>query len=200
MVIRFIVFFVVVTIGNRALASDENHTSLFYKNDHLVALASELEWLTSMGLHQAIDDDHPHLMEIIKRFVEKGGDPNILDNGGQAVIHKLVEKDYVVPVRIILDKGKADVNIADFNGDTPLHLAVGKESIDMIHVLMNRGANPDLPNKAGQTAFDKALLQEDIQSVQLIFDKLVRRNIRNALSDYGVGLPLEFFFWGENGK
>ena len=56
------------------------------------------------------------------------------------------------------------IHLQDQNGDTPLHIAVRRGYIKTANLLLEKGADPDIPNKAGLTVFDLLHTQEHPES------------------------------------
>jgi hypothetical protein len=54
---------------------------------------------------------------------------------------------------LLLDKG-ASVNATNRDGNTPLHIAAFLCNEEIVRLLLQRGANPSLKNKRGETAVD----------------------------------------------
>ncbi|MCB9492932.1 MAG: hypothetical protein H6679_01505 [Epsilonproteobacteria bacterium] len=84
----------------------------------------------------------------------------------------------------------ADVHYPDADGNTMLHCACMSRSeigIDrvkaMIHTLVELGADPDIKNSAGQTAWDCIQDDDDEQILNFLDDKIVRRQKKRELLD-----------------
>jgi hypothetical protein len=58
----------------------------------------------------------------------------------------------------------AEVDRKDRWGNTPLTIAVTNQNHEAIHSLMRNGSNPNVPNKYGLTALDKAINNPSIQT------------------------------------
>ena len=70
-------------------------------------------------------------------------------------------------VRHLIERG-ADVNIANDNGDTPLMDAAYLGRNEILEFLLASGADPDLRNKRGQSALDKALSEGHARAADLL--------------------------------
>src|SRR6185369_4467555 len=70
-------------------------------------------------------------------------------------------------IAALVAKG-ADVNPRDTNGRTPLYMAVQYKDEHSVQALLDAGANPDIPDKDGQTVL--MLVETSPQSLML-FDR-----------------------------
>ncbi len=86
---------------------------------------------------------------ILKLLLEHKADPNAADRTGNT---PLIESgDGVDRINLLLDFG-AEIDKANNNGLTPLMRAAFNSATKVVHTLLERGANPDLTDKDGQTA------------------------------------------------
>lgn len=106
-------------------------------------------------LHYAADTnrwDPSAQAEMIEYLLSVGADPNALDGGGVAPLHRAVRTRSVAAVRALLDGG-ANARLPNRAGSTPLHLAVqttgrgGSGSLQareqqagIVRLLLERGA------------------------------------------------------------
>jgi hypothetical protein len=68
-------------------------------------------------------DDRAQL-EVVKRLLAAGADPDITDGEGQSALHQMVQVGHCVTARALLEAG-ADPNLRDESGKAALHYAVG---------------------------------------------------------------------------
>jgi ankyrin repeat protein len=100
---------------------------------------------------------------VIAYLIERGADPNALDNSGVAPLHRAVRTRSAAAVRALLEHG-ANVRAPNKRGSTPLHLAVqntgrsdsGAEEAkdqqrEIIAVLLEHGARPTDTDASGKT-------------------------------------------------
>ena len=133
------------------------------------------------AVHGALEANHPDLAGYLKRFIAEGGDPNVLDEEGRTLLHKMVEqKSDIALMEYLLNVG-IDVNIKDTrNSDTALHLAVAGDENEMVRLFLARGADPRILNDKGETAFDLAIANKNLENIQLIFDRIFRIWVRKG--------------------
>ncbi len=78
-----------------------------------------------------------------------------------------LKKNYTEVVKFLI-KHKASLNIINKYGDSPLHIAVSKKKYYITKILLSAGANPNLKNRAGETAVDVAKRLKDKVSIEVI--------------------------------
>ncbi|MDF2588004.1 MAG: hypothetical protein K0S41_1845 [Anaerocolumna sp.] len=95
--------------------------------------------------------------EMVTMLIDKGVNVNKQDINGYSPLH-FASQRYLVSIANILIQFGALVDILDNNGNTPLSDAVfyseGRD--EMITLLLSKGANKDLKNNYGISAFDLA--------------------------------------------
>ena len=106
--------------------------------------------------------------EVVAYLIEAGADPDALDNGGVAPIHRAVRTRSPLAVSALLSHG-ADPKLMNKSGSTPLHLAVqntgrsdsgSDEARDgqarIIALLLAHGARPTDTDAKGKTVTSAA--------------------------------------------
>ena len=101
--------------------------------------------------------------EVIAYLVAAGADPNVLDKGGVAPLHRAVRTRCSAAVGAVIESG-ADPRLMNKSGSTPLHLAVqntgrghsGSEAAKgeqgrVIALLLQHGARPTDVDAKGKT-------------------------------------------------
>ena len=79
---------------------------------------------------------------VIQNLMSAGADPKIVNAGGEAPAHIVVQIQDIQMMACFLDfLNKEDMNIKDFTGDSLLHYAAGCMDEDAIFKVMNAGAN-----------------------------------------------------------
>lgn len=141
------------------LRACKEHWSL---NDLRIILCSEIikeglkagDFMGRTPLHFAIEISPAP----VRLLLEAGADVNTLDNLDQNALHRVVQTVQRPEYRILLvdlfAEYDLDVNHQDCEGNSPLHLEVkryDRQSLGVVERLLSAGANPNLPNKKGQT-------------------------------------------------
>jgi ankyrin repeat protein len=97
-------------------------------------------------------------LEIVDLLLDHSADPNLLDADGDSPLYAaIVERQFAIAERL-LNRG-ADVNYQCKNTEhsTPLHTAASYGLGEFIQLLVEHGANPDLKDELGNTAYDYAV-------------------------------------------
>src|SRR6266446_2569097 len=108
-----------------------------------------------------------HRVEIVRRLLAAGADPNSTTNHRQSgPLHYAADgyingpdwnaKRQVKTIQCLLDAG-AEINAQDKNGAAPLHRAVRTRCAAAVKCLLKRGSDAKLKNKPGSTPFHLAV-------------------------------------------
>ncbi len=109
------------------------------------------------ALHYAVVKGYNNITQYL---LENGAEVDPIDNAGRTPLHYAsgaggaygVIGGDIGTAQFLLDKG-ANINTADKWGWIPLHYATRMRNKDMVELLVNRGADSNIPNKRGHTAF-----------------------------------------------
>lgn len=109
------------------------------------------------ALHCAVVKGHNNITQYL---LENGAEVDPTDNAGRTPLHYAsgaggaygVIGGDIGTAQLLLDKG-ANINATDKWGWTPLHYATRMRNKDLVELLVNRGADSNIPNKRGHTAF-----------------------------------------------
>jgi len=112
--------------------------------------------------------------EIIEYLLSKGANPNMKSDSGATPLMNNAKWGTKETVNLLLSAG-ANINEQDNIGNTPLIYAVNKNlsrdnnlRIDVVKLLIEKGANPNIQNKQGQTAFSIAASLGDNEVYQIL--------------------------------
>lgn len=112
--------------------------------------------------------------EIIEFLLSKGANPNIKSDNGMTPLMNNGKWGTKETVSLLLNAG-ANINEQDTIGNTPLIYAVNQNlsrdndlRIDVIKLLIEKGANPNIKNKQGQTAFSIAASLGDNEAYKIL--------------------------------
>ena len=134
-----------------------------YYGDHQVALG------------HAITENKP---EIVTWLLSIGADPNDLFLTKSTGLHVLVESDHIEMAKLLLKKS-CNINGLNKWGDTPLHVASFRGDHRMVEFLLINGANINIKDADGKTAFDLAK-QKRHKKVIALFDPRIRADKRSS--------------------
>jgi len=97
--------------------------------------------------------------EIVRTLLKAGFDPNSRGDGGATPLHEALSGDgsNLVAAEELLAAG-ADINATNYDGQTPLHLTYEtlSEYERVVPFMLDRGANPLLRDRWGQSVIDIA--------------------------------------------
>lgn len=110
--------------------------------------------------------DKPKILELIKFYVEKGADINLINQQRCTPLYMAVAQGNLKNngnlelIKTLLNL-KADVNIVNEDGNTPLHKAILKYKTEkgyteVIKLLTQSGTNPAIENESGITVYNLA--------------------------------------------
>ncbi|KAM8972368.1 ankyrin repeat domain-containing protein 39 [Pelodytes ibericus] len=99
----------------------------------------------------ALDGD----LHRVRRFIEKGTDPNLADRFGYTALHYSSRHGNLSVCRLLLDSG-AGSNVQTHGGSTPLHRAAYCGHLLVVELLLEHGADPARTDSDGRTALHKA--------------------------------------------
>ncbi|KAM4747631.1 ankyrin repeat domain-containing protein 39 [Rhinophrynus dorsalis] len=99
----------------------------------------------------ALDGD----LSRVRRFIQKGTDPNLPDNFGYTALHYSSRQGCLPVCRFLLDNG-ADSNAQTHGGSTALHRAAYCGHLQVAQLLLEHGADPSRTDSDGRTALHKA--------------------------------------------
>jgi uncharacterized protein len=97
--------------------------------------------------------------DIARLLVENGADVNAKELKGWSVLHFAAQSNLPDLVKLLIEKG-ADINAQDDYGNTRLLNALSSfngQSKDIIIELINAGADKDITNKSGISAYQFAM-------------------------------------------
>uniref|UniRef100_A0A8C2DU71 Ankyrin repeat domain 2 (stretch responsive muscle) n=1 Tax=Cyprinus carpio TaxID=7962 RepID=A0A8C2DU71_CYPCA len=106
-------------------------------------------------------------MEVVEKFLEDGGDPNICDEFRKTALHRAALENHTKIVEKLLDKG-ADINFKDRLDCRAVHWACRGGSLSALKVLQDRGADINVRDKEGDTALHDAVRLNRYKIVKLL--------------------------------
>jgi len=116
----------------------------------------------------------------LTELIDGGADVNTVSSDGITPLKAAVTSKHLECIPILLDAGAdADLKTGP-KGNTVLHEAVrlGLDGVDALEKLLDAGADPDIVNESGQTAFDMALKSD----IDVIISKFTAKMGQDLLS------------------
>ena len=103
------------------------------------------------ALHLLCRGSFESVSRILPLLLEKGADVNARDKNGGTPLHVLAEQGSAMILERLLEK-RPDVNaVLMKGGETPLFIACTYNHKHIVEPLLAAGANPNIPNKKGET-------------------------------------------------
>jgi len=91
----------------------------------------------------------------VSRLLEQKVDVNSQDDNGLTPLHWAVDRGNKDLAELLILR-KANIDAQDEELATPLHYAVDCDHADLVALLLHAGANPNVPNSAGEIASSAA--------------------------------------------
>ena len=111
-------------------------------------------WSLLHKIMMETDVTQPAPIECLKFLIEQGLDVNGIHYGGYTPLIYAARRKSAESIRVLLENGATKtVNHKNESGVAPLQMAMGTKpyDYDSIKTLLEFGADPDLPNRAGNT-------------------------------------------------
>ena len=120
-------------------------------------------------------------VEVVKRYIIQGEDPNALDTTGCTGMHYAAANNDFAMINVLRDAG-AKVDVRDKYMVTPYLVSVRKGHLQMAEYLLTLGANPRATDKNGRGALFDAVTNGDEKIVRFLLQK---SNLNEADSVWG---------------
>uniref|UniRef100_A0A6I8NUT1 [histone H3]-lysine(9) N-methyltransferase n=1 Tax=Ornithorhynchus anatinus TaxID=9258 RepID=A0A6I8NUT1_ORNAN len=104
--------------------------------------------------------EHKHI-EVIRLLLTRGADVTLTDNEENICLHWASFTGSAAIAEVLLN-ARCDLHAVNYHGDTPLHIAARESYHDCVLLFLSRGADPELRNKEGDTAWDLTAERSDV--------------------------------------
>lgn len=131
--------------------------------------------LASRLLTQAIKEDNLGLLKVL---LEHGVNPNLKKRGEYPSLFLAVENNNLAMVKELLDHGAEISPHEDF-----LSEPIEANNLALVKILLDHGANPDLPNRRGNTPLILAVENNNLALVKLLLQYPVNINQKDFNGD-----------------
>jgi len=117
-------------------------------------------------------------VDIVKALLQSGAKVDKTNSLGEtALLHSSIFGNSLIADAIIAHAKKADLDIARFEDNTTsLIAAVSNNHFDIAKLLLKAGADPNLENKKGESAFEIAVYKGDLGLINLFLDNNAKSN------------------------
>ncbi|XP_050526608.1 E3 ubiquitin-protein ligase MIB1-like [Daktulosphaira vitifoliae] len=85
---------------------------------------------------------------------------------GYTALHLAALNNHTQVAQLLVEVGRADTDARNVNLQTPLHLAVERQHVQIVRLLVRSGADPNVPDKDGDTALHEALRHHTLQQIR----------------------------------
>lgn len=158
-----------VTLDEQLIAACENNNATEVNN--LLQNGANVNTVVISGasaLHIAAENNN---LEILNALLQKGARVDALTDEGWTALHFAALKGYIDIAKVLIQAG-ADINIPGFLYQrTALHYAADQARSQMVALLLEKGANPDLLDKQGNSALKIAELKNHQEVIKLLAKK-----------------------------
>ncbi|GFR02771.1 nuclear factor NF-kappa-B p110 subunit [Trichonephila clavata] len=118
-------------------------------------------------LHLAVKGNH---CKILFLLLVKGGDPNMLDHGGNNCLHLAAQKNHIQCMKMLLSKNEKlkkykinQIDTLNHDGMSALHIAIANNSEDCVNYLLDAEADVNLhESKSGQSPLHLAAVHPNL--------------------------------------
>ncbi|XP_043858794.1 histone-lysine N-methyltransferase EHMT2 isoform X5 [Dromiciops gliroides] len=122
--------------------------------------------------------EHKHI-EVIRMLLTRGADVTLTDNEENICLHWASFTGSAAIAEVLLN-ARCDLHAVNYHGDTPLHIAARESYHDCVLLFLSRGADPELRNKEGDTAWDLTPERSDVW-VALQLNRKLRLGVGNRV-------------------
>ena len=123
--------------------------------------------LDNYGTTPLIDAVRAQKVEVVRKLLQKGADPNTSTTAGFTALHGAVEQQNMELVGMLLAY-KANPNVElKTGGRTPLYSAVARGYIGIAELLLVHGADPNA-QLSGYSMLSKAIANQNVKMVELL--------------------------------
>ena len=124
-------------------------------------------------------------LDMVKLLQELGADLNAVSHTETTSVNNACSKGELEIVKFLVRQG-ADIHIPDKRGRTCLMNSV--HCLELCRFLINNGAVVDAQDNLGNTALHHAIMEGDLETVQLLLDHGSDQNIKNKQGDDALQL------------
>ncbi len=149
-------------------------------------------------LPTVIDDEDIAELETL---CKKGVDVNLQLDDGSIPLHEAARRNFAEVIKILVKYG-SKLNIKNGFGDTPLHKACWYNGQpESVEALLIAGADPEIPNKIGETPF-KSTISMKIKNLLKKYNAKIPVSDLSLYECAGLGYPeeLKSYFIYANGE
>ncbi len=150
----------------------ENIKSYWHRMDDVVAANRFLEIIgyDKLATPTHVGDLEKDIM-LLELFLERGGDPNFVDDKGVPLICDIIRKDEGPLVKHLINRG-CNVNVvAGDRGTTPLMEASSLGRTELVKLLIEMGADLNHASKEGQTALILSIGNRHEETARILLEK-----------------------------
>jgi ankyrin repeat protein len=138
------------------------YTELYPKFTRVIQMQSD-----SLLLLEALKNGYYYLVEMLLEIHPV--DVNALKGQGEALLHRVLERENLPIANILIDLPGIDLNAKDPSGNSPLMLAtVYEHEIPLIKLLGKPGIDPNCTDSWGRSVLHRAMKSKSLKIVQAL--------------------------------
>lgn len=100
-------------------------------------------------------------------LLEVGSKTSAISNSGETLLHLATREGYEAVVKLMIEKGEANIEAANDFSETPLHIAIGRGHTGVVQLLPDKGANSMATNNRKETPLHYAAVAAQLDIVTI---------------------------------
>lgn len=136
------------------------------------------ENINQVSIKQYMAACHDGNLNIVKLYVEQGGDIHVRTSNGNNGFSRAIYKGHIEVAKYLLENG-ADINAQSAKGKTPLHRAIIRAQWESIKFLIENGADVNIQDECGDTPLHYAARFNYNKVAKLLIEYGARDDIIN---------------------
>ncbi len=154
----------------------------WHRMDDVVAANKFLEIIgyEKLATPTLVGDRDKDLM-LLELYIERGGDPNYVNDRGVPLINSIIRRDDVTLVNHLINRG-CNINVLSRDrGTTPLMEAASSGRTELVELLIAMGADLNHASREGQTALILAIGNQHVATAMVLIREGADKHLKDNL-------------------